>query len=119
MQYTESVLITRLANGPKTIIELEQKENVAKHYPVFLKDMESRGLVYLDGEMWNATRLGLEMLAHYRKIGAKPRTLVNSSSQDIYDGKEAFNQVHRPGAYDFLKCPSRMNGRLFYREESV
>lgn len=51
---------------------------------------------------------------------AEQRTIKNNSMRDRpdYDGKELDQICMRPGAYDFLKCPSLVQGVRYYRKDA-
>jgi hypothetical protein len=61
---------------------------------------------------------------HISKLGSqmleKKLTRVSKVWTDgRYNSSELKMNSMRPGAYDFLKCPSRMGDQLFYRKESL
>lgn len=47
-----------------------------------------------------------------------PRTLINASQKDVYDGADLRPYVGREGALDFLNLPSRNGRKLTYRKDA-
>lgn len=70
--------------------------------------MAEKGMVILDRQAWEWTAL-MEPPLSLVKAMPSPERVVGKRD---YDGAELKATCLRPGAYDFLRCPSRMGDKL-------
>ena len=118
MQYTESLMLSRMSVKPRTARELSNGY-VATHTDFYLSALREKGYCVEVGEKWHITKFGVEALKDYKNPRAGVRKKVNSAEQEKYDGAELRHRVQRRGAYDFLACPSRVGDSFVYRPEAV
>jgi hypothetical protein len=116
MQYTESILLSRLLAGPRSHYDLLGNGSLSTHIPFYLESMEERGLILKNNDHWHITQYGKDALAQHRKPNKRNRY---ADVRESYNGAELRHRVQRDGAYDFLKCPSKMGSTLVYRKDSV
>jgi hypothetical protein len=119
MQYSESIILTRLSSGPRSEIDLSKDNALSVHMPYYLSALQEKGYVIQVDKKWMTTQHGLKALAEYKNPRSKSRQIVNSSTKESYDGAELRSRVQRRGAYDFLKFPSKMGDVLVYRPDAV
>ena len=113
-------LLSRLTNSPKNIRMFSHGDTSASqmsfHFPRYLKEMEEAGYVYQEGENWAITKLGRHSLETESSKFASGEKFTTWKRDSVYDGKELRHNHTRPGCYDFLSCPSMVQGRLVPRE---
>ena len=113
MQYTESILLSRLTGGPRSQFELLGNDAVSVHVPDFMHSLEKKGYAVFANEHWYITQFGREALEKYKRPSRKAKSMAQI--RESYDGAELRYRVQRDGAYDFLKCPSRYGDSLVHR----
>lgn len=114
-------LLKRLENGPKTTKHFTHNStdhsHMSVHFERYLFEMERIGLVVAieknNDILWHISEHGRKALAN-KPVLTPVRKIVAGTSEGIYDGKELLNTCMRPGAYDFLKYPSKFDQRLVY-----
>lgn len=78
-----------------------------------------------EGDKWALTKRGHEKLEELGPAkGLRPRRAPSAALQavvdrPIYDPSAEIPMPIRPGAEDFLKYPSRMGNRLYYRDGRI
>jgi hypothetical protein len=119
MQYSESIILSRLSAGPRSEIDLSKDNALSVHMPYYLSSLQEKGYVVQIDKKWMTTPHGKKALAEYKNPRSKSRQIVNSAMRSTYDGAELRSRVQRRGAYDFLNCPSKMGDVLVYRPDAV
>lgn len=111
-------ILKRLEKGPRTLRSFShQDENahLAVHFERYLGELQAGGYVVEIQEHWHITHSGLSALRE--KVAKKAYERISAgTSKGIYDGAELRNNSVRPGAYQFLTCPSRMGDDFVYRK---
>ena len=111
-------ILKRLEKGPRTLRSFShQDENahLAVHFERYLNEMQSAGYVVEIQDNWHITHSGLAALR--QKAAKKSYERISAgTTEGTYDGAELRNTCMRPGAYDFLACPSRMGDDFVYRK---
>jgi phosphoserine aminotransferase len=78
------------------------------------------GYVTTRNKMYVITRDGEEYLETLGRVKMQlPNTQVHHTMNTTYDGAELKKRPDRPNAERFLDYPSRVSGRLFYRNGTV
>ena len=111
-------ILKRLEKGPRTLRSFShQDENahLAVHFERYLNELQAGGFVVEIQEHWHITHSGLAALRE--KVARKSYERISAgTTQGTYDGADLRNTCMRPGAYDFLACPSRMGDDFVYRK---
>lgn len=111
-------ILKRLEKGPRTLRSFShQDENahLAVHFERYLNELQAGGYVVEIQENWHITHSGLAALRE--KVARKAYERITAgTTQGTYDGSDLRNTCMRPGAYDFLACPSRMGDDFVYRK---
>jgi hypothetical protein len=109
-------LLNRLTYGPrnhKSFTHGDMNSQLSIHYDRYLREMEQHGLVISiesHGDItWHVTNHGRIAIEGKKFKPAKDRICAGSMGGS-YDGKELTRTCLRPGAYDYMDCPSLMAG---------
>lgn len=111
-------LLKRLTFGAKnhkSFTHGDVSSHRAFHFDRYLKEMEQHGLVVSmesKGDViWHITNAGRSAIEGHKFKPSKDR-IANGTTRDLYDGAELKQTCLRPGAYDFMDCPSMIQGDL-------
>lgn len=75
------------------------------------------GMIFKNGSLLSLTTKGAEKLKELGAIRKPMKTVPKVSKMEgTYSGVELRKQSARPGAYDFLDCPSLLGDRRYDRE---
>ena len=111
-------ILKRLEKGPRTLRSFShQDENahLAVHFERYLNELQSGGYVVEIQDLWHITHSGLAALRE--KVAKKAYERISAgTTKETYDGGDLKNKCMRPGAYQFLTCPSRMGDNFVYRK---
>ena len=102
--------LKRLTNGPRSSLSFTTSESHLSrnsHSLTHLKNLEMNGFVVEIQDMWHMTNAGRLKLIE-QKSEATPRHF-NGTQHENYVQGDWKATVHRPGALDFLKCPSKFS----------
>lgn len=119
-------ILHALSFGMKSGRELKQVvgsiNSVARFEGEYMARLMAGGYVRKVLKGWTITRRGEEMLVDLGELSGMPRKKPNEAT--VMNGTTYIPDEHnrtplRPGAEDFLKWPSRMGKRLFYRDGTV
>ena len=105
--------LKRLTNGPRSSLSFTTSEahlSGAYHSLTHLKNLEMNGLVVQIEDMWHLTNAGRMRLIE-SKAENSPRH-ANGTTHEKYVQGDWKNLVHRRGALDFLKFPSRFSNQF-------
>ena len=98
-------LIQQLLDGAKPLEKIKKLKS-----PGDLQELIDLGYVFKDGDLFCITRIGRDHME--RKV---PK--INKVwGHEVYRGSELQMGSMRPGAYDFLKCPSLMGEKRVIRK---
>jgi hypothetical protein len=108
-------LMSELLKEPKTLEQLQKTKRgntiAIIHFNTYLQEMIDLGYVFRDGDKFCLSRVGESLLN-------KKQIRINKVwGHEKYDCAELKMNSMRPGAYDFLKCPSLMGETRFYRKD--
>ena len=102
--------LKRLTNGPRSSISFTTTETYSPgsyHSPTHLKNLEMNGFVVEIDEMWHMTNAGRMKLV---ETNYEPTSkYANGTTHEKYVQGDWKDLVHRRGALDFLKHPSRFS----------
>jgi len=108
LSYGHKSLLQRLSGGSRSGHSFSHMDTVNSqlsiHYARYLNDMQRAGLVVEINNEWHLTQGGREALHNSKEKVSAPSWVGTG----VYDGAELKSRVHRAGAYDFLKFPSRV-----------
>lgn len=100
--------------------------SVARFDGEYMARLISNGFVVRDSDYWHLTKSGREKLEYLgparglRLRGSMATQRVSSfGSAETYDPSTYPSMPKRPGAEDFLECPSRMGDKLHYRDGRI
>ena len=111
-------LLKRLTFKPmshKSFTHGDISSQLGFHFARYLEQMEQHGLVISiekQGDVvWHITNSGREAIEGHKFKPSKDR-IANGNTVGTYDGAELRQTCLRPGAYDFMQCPSMIQGEL-------
>jgi hypothetical protein len=105
--------LTYSSRNHKSFTHGDVNSQLSIHYDRYLREMEQHGLVVsieAKGDiMWHITNFGRVAIEGKKFKPSKDRICAGSMG-GTYDGKELTRTCLRPGAYDYMDCPSLMAG---------
>lgn len=111
-------LLNRLSYGSrnhKSFTHGDVNSQLAIHYDRYLREMEQHGLVVSiesKGDIvWHITNHGRVAIEGKKFKPSKDR-ICAGTTVGLYDGKELTRTCFRPGAYDYMDCPSLIGGKM-------
>lgn len=111
-------MLKRLTFGPrkhKSFTHGDVSSQLGFHFDRYLTEMEQHGLVISVEERgditWHITNHGRAAIEGHKFKPTKDR-IANGTSKGLYNGAELKQTCLRPGAYDFMACPSMIQGQL-------
>ena len=109
------LLMSELSKEPKTLEQLQKTKRVNTiiyvHFNTYIQEMIDLGYVFKDGDKFCLSRVSESLLN-------KKQTRINKVwGHEKYDCAELKMNSMRPGAYDFLKCPSLMGEKRIFRKD--
>lgn len=111
-------ILKRLEKGPRTLNSFSHNNegaHLSVHFERYLNELQSGGYVVEIQDLWHITHSGLAALRE--KVARKAYERISAgTTKELYDGAELRDTCMRPGAYDFLACPSRMGDEFVYRK---
>ena len=105
--------LKRLTNGPRSSISFTTTETYSPgsyHCLTHLKNLEMNGFVVEIDDMWHLTNAGRMKLIETKSENS-PRH-ANGTTHEKYVQGNWKDLVHRRGALDFLKHPSRLSNHF-------
>lgn len=105
--------LKRLTNGARSSLSFTTTETYSPssfHSVTHLKNLEMNGLVVQIEDMWHLTNAGRMRLIESKSENS-PRH-ANGTTHEKYVQGDWKNLVHRRGALDFLKFPSRFSNQF-------
>ena len=105
--------LKRLTNGPRSSLSFTTSEahlSGAYHSLTHLKNLEMNGFVVEIDEMWHMTNAGRRKLVETSY--EKSDKYANGTTHEKYVQGDWKALVHRRGALDFLKHPSRFSNHF-------
>ena len=126
LKYTAGSRIHKSLNAlkicPLEPAELKKKIDCQDSVPRMMEEVISPamkdGLIVRKGNVLELTQRGLDKLLELGPIKKVLKPLQKLSKMEgVYDGAELKNVSSRPGAYDFLNCPSLIGDRRYERQE--
>ena len=110
--------MVRLARHPHDLNDLRKaisNSSTARFREFVVEPLISDGMAEIKDNMLQLTDLGEERLEYLGPIKIPLKSVSAVRGTGTYDGAELKTQVHRPGANDYLKWPSRVGDDYFYR----
>lgn len=111
-------MLKRLTAGPrkhKSFTHGDTSSQLGFHYSNYLSQLEQHGLaisIEEHGEtMWYITNAGRVAIEGHKFKPLKDKIAAGTTT-GLYDGAELRQTCLRPGAYDFMQCPSMIQGVL-------
>lgn len=111
-------LLKRLTFKPmshKSFTHGDISSQLGFHFARYLEQMEQHGLVVgieKQGDVvWHITNAGRAAIEGHKFKPSKDR-IAAGTTVGTYDGAELRQTCLRPGAYDFMQCPSMIQGEL-------
>jgi len=105
--------LTYSSRNHKSFTHGDVNSQLSIHYDRYLREMEQHGLVVSieshGDTVWHITNHGRIAIEGKKFKPAKDRICAGTSTGS-YDGKELTRTCLRPGAYDYMDCPSLMAG---------
>ena len=121
MKQSHKATLKRLANGSRTELELTTGDFAETagtlHLLRYLDECQSLGYCVKIGDTWSLTNSGREAIKVEK--AAKIDRICGLSMTEHYKGEDLRQLADRVGAYQFLSCPSLINGNRVYRKDAV
>lgn len=118
-------ILHALSFGSKSGKELKHTvgsiNSVARFEGEYMSRLVTGGYVRRDVQGWSITKRGQEMLESLGPVSGMPRKAHREpmAHLPVYVPAQTHKTPMRPGSEDFLKYPSRMANKLFYRDGTV
>jgi len=105
--------LTYSSRNHKSFTHGDVNSQLSIHYDRYLREMEQHGLVVSiesKGDVvWHITNHGRVAIEGNKFKPSKDKICAGTTT-GTYDGKELTRTCLRPGAYDYMDCPSLMAG---------
>lgn len=105
--------LTYSSRNHKSFTHGDVNSQLSIHYDRYLREMEQHGLVVSiesRGDIvWHITNHG-RLAIEGKKFKPSKDKICAGTTTGTYDGKELTRTCLRPGAYDYMDCPSLMAG---------
>jgi len=105
--------LTYSSRNHKSFTHGDVNSQLSIHYDRYLREMEQHGLVVSiesKGDVvWHITNHG-RVAIEGKKFKPSKDKICAGTTTGTYDGKELTRTCLRPGAYDYMDCPSLMAG---------
>lgn len=118
-------ILAALQEQPRSTKELKNVvgaiNSVARFEGEYMGRLEQAGYVHRIDGLWALTPEGSAKLAQVGPISARSPTVAGPRTYrttGVYR-PEQYQRPMRPGSQDFLKFPSRVGNRLYYRDGRV
>lgn len=119
-------ILYALSVGPRTSKELKVVAgaiySIAKFDGEYMDRLAQSGYIQRQGDGWillHKGQLKLEELGPASGMRLKANKLLPVLQRPVYVPEPDLTSQRRPGAEDFLKCPSRIGNTLYYRDGTV